>query len=127
MRTAPISLALVMIGAASAFGADSAGGEIEGKAILKNHCARCHSIGASGESPLHKAPPLREIYLRYPIEQLSQGLAEGMGSRHRGMPQIQFSSEEVTAILYYLGNITGIAPTERIVVEPDNADQRDPP
>ena len=50
-------------------------------------------------------------------------LAEGMGSRHRGMPQIQFSSEEVA----YLGNITGIAPTERIVVEPDNADQRDPP
>ena len=43
------------------------------------------------------------------------------------MPQIQFSSEEVTGILYYLGNITGIAPTERIVVEPDNADQRDPP
>ena len=126
MRTAS-TLVLVMIGAASALGADRTGGEMEGKAILENRCARCHSIGASGESPLHKAPPLREIYLRYPIEQLSQGLAEGMGSRHQGMPQIQFSSEEVTAILYYLGNITGIAPTERIVVEPDNADQRDPP
>jgi hypothetical protein len=57
-------------------------------------------------APLAKAPPLREVYLKYPIEQLEEGFAEGMGSRHRDMPQIQFSTEQVVAILSYHGGIT---------------------
>jgi mono/diheme cytochrome c family protein len=127
MRIALTSLVLIIIATAKTIGAARSGTETEGKAILENHCARCHSIGASGESLFHEAPPLREIYLRSPIEQLSQGLAEGMGSRHREMPQIQFSTEEVAAILDYLGSITGIAPAERAVVQPDDADRTVPP
>jgi mono/diheme cytochrome c family protein len=84
-----------------------------GKAILKTNCARCHAIDATGSSPLAKAPPLREVYLRYPIDQLEQGFSEGMGSRHRDMPQIQFSSDQVVAILDYLGSITGVPPETR--------------
>ena len=86
----------------------------DGALLLKNHCARCHSIAATDNSPLTQAPPLREIYLKYPIQQLESGFAEGMGSRHRGMPQIQFSIEEVDAILDYLGNITGVLPSQRL-------------
>jgi hypothetical protein len=56
---------------------------------------------------------LREVYLRYPIDQLEEGFAEGMGSRHRDMPQIQFSAEQVAAILNYLGSITGVDPASR--------------
>jgi hypothetical protein len=126
MRTALMSLATAMIEAASAFGADSGGGEMEGKAILVKHCARCPSIGPSVESPLRGAPPLREIYVRYPIEQLSEGLAEGMGSRHRKMPQIQFSADQVTAILNYLGRITGIPPSGPLF-NFDDAERTDPP
>ena len=36
-----------------------------------------------------------------------------MGSRHRDMPQIQFSDEQVAAILNYLGGITGVDPAKR--------------
>jgi cytochrome c len=89
------------------------GSEIDGKAILEKNCSGCHSIEAIGASPLKGAPPLREIYLRYPIEQLEYGFAEGMGSKHRDMPQTQFSTEEVSAILNYLGSITGIVPSQR--------------
>jgi len=85
----------------------------EGKAILENNCGQCHSLGASGESPLPQAPPLREVYLKYPIDQLEQGFSEGMGSKHRDMPQIQFSSDQVAAILNYLGSITGVDPATR--------------
>jgi mono/diheme cytochrome c family protein len=85
----------------------------EGKAILETNCGRCHSLGASGESPLPQAPPLREVYLKYPIDQLEQGFGEGMGSKHRDMPQIQFSPDQVVAILNYLGSITGVDPTTR--------------
>ncbi len=104
-------LALVAIGANGALAAD--GGATDGKTILDANCGRCHAIAASGPSPLPQAPPLREVYLKYPIDQLEEGLAEGMGSRHRDMPQIQFSEEQVAAILTYLGGITGVDPATR--------------
>jgi len=91
----------------------SAGGAEEGKSILAANCGRCHAIDATGASPLSQAPPMREVYLKYPIDQLEQGFAEGMGSRHREMPQIQFSTEQVAAILAYLGSITGVDPRSR--------------
>src|SRR5688572_24194485 len=86
---------------------ESSSAEPAGKTLLEEHCGRCHSIGATGASPLHQAPPLRDVYLRLPIEALETGLAEGLGSRHRDMPQLQFSSEEVSDILQYLGSISG--------------------
>jgi len=85
----------------------------DGKAILEKHCGRCHALEATGVSPLQKAPPLRQVYLSFPIQELEAGLAEGMGSRHRDMPQIQFSAEQVSAILAYLGSITGIDPSKK--------------
>jgi mono/diheme cytochrome c family protein len=112
LRDAIAALALLGLGAAAA--CDTADSEAsEGKAILYKSCARCHSIEAKGDSPLPQAPPLREIYLKYPIDQLEEGFAEGMGSKHRDMPQIQFSSDQVAAILDYLGSITGVDPAER--------------
>ena len=65
------------------------------------------------QGPLPQAPPLREVYLSYPIDQLEQGFAEGMGSRHRDMPQIQFSEDQVAAILDYLGSVAGVLPETR--------------
>jgi mono/diheme cytochrome c family protein len=87
--------------------------ELDGKALLEKNCARCHSIAATGESPLKAAPPLREVYLGKPIEMLEQGLEEGLGSRHRDMPQVQFSAEQTDAILIYLGSLVGMPPSKR--------------
>jgi mono/diheme cytochrome c family protein len=74
----------------------------EGKALLQEYCARCHSIEAAGDSPLRAAPPMRSIYGRYATRELQEELLEGMVSRHKEMPQISFSDEDVTAILSYL-------------------------
>jgi cytochrome c len=114
MRSLPVGvsaccLLLVLAGPHAA----AAGDASDGKSILAHHCGRCHAIEATGASPLPQAPPLREVYLRYPIEQLEEGFAEGMGSRHRDMPQIQLSGEQVAAILNYLGSITGVDPAQR--------------
>jgi len=109
--TCVASCFLVMALSAPLGAAESGTGE--GKTILESHCGRCHAIDATGSSPLAKAPPLREVYLSYPIDQLEQGFAEGMGSRHRDMPQIQFSDDQVAAILDYLGSITNVAPETR--------------
>jgi mono/diheme cytochrome c family protein len=96
-----------------ASGACAAEASNSGKTILEQNCGRCHSLAAEGASPLPQAPPLREVYLKYPIDQLEEGFAEGMGSKHRDMPQIQFSPEQVAAILSYLGSITGVDPATR--------------
>ena len=111
LREATWCLALLMFGASGALAADSDAGA--GKALLEKNCGRCHSLDATGTSPLPQAPPLREVYLKYPIDQLEEGFAEGMGSRHRDMPQIQFSEDQVAAILNYLGSITGVDPSSR--------------
>lgn len=111
LRNATWCLALLTFGASGALAA--ATDATAGKALLEKNCGRCHSLEATGTSPLLQAPPLREVYLKYPIDQLEEGFAEGMGSRHRDMPQIQFSEDQVAAILNYLGSITGVDPSSR--------------
>ena len=71
-----------------------------GKALLQENCSRCHAIGARGNSSLEGAPPMRTIYGR--LRELQAELRQGMVSRHRAMPQIEFSDEDVDAILAYL-------------------------
>ena len=53
-------------------------------------------------SPLKTAPPMRDIYARYAPRELQAELQEGMVSKHKEMPQIEFSDEDVDAILAYL-------------------------
>lgn len=89
----------------SAAGADAAGtGQLRsrGKVILEKNCGRCHAIGAVGASPLAQAPPMRDVYVRFAPRELQAELREGMVSKHRAMPQIDFSDEDVDAILAYL-------------------------
>jgi mono/diheme cytochrome c family protein len=74
----------------------------QGKVILQEKCGRCHAIEAVGESPLRQAPPMRDIYGRFNPRELQAELSEGKVSKHREMPQIAFSDEDVHAILTYL-------------------------
>ena len=74
----------------------------QGKVILQDKCGRCHAVEAAGDRPLGTAPPLRDIYARIAPRELQAELSEGMVSRHKEMPQIQFSDEDVDAILAYL-------------------------
>lgn len=79
--------------------------QISGAAILEKNCARCHAIGATGDSPHSEAPPFRDVVKRYPPENLEESLAEGIVSGHAEMPEFTFSSEEVSAIVGYLNDL----------------------
>jgi len=79
--------------------------KFEGQTILARYCARCHAINKTDQSTVRGAPPLRDIYRRYPLERLEFELSEGIGSTHRDMPQVQFSSEQIEKILNYLDNL----------------------
>jgi mono/diheme cytochrome c family protein len=76
--------------------------EARGRVILQEKCGRCHAIEVVGESPLEKAPPMRDIYARFNPRELQAELSEGKVSKHKEMPQIAFSDEDVYAILTYL-------------------------
>ncbi len=93
---------LLLYPAASVDAAGSGQLRSRGKVILENNCGRCHAIGAVGASPLAQAPPMREVYARFAPRELQAELREGMVSKHRAMPQIDFSDEDVDAILAYL-------------------------
>ena len=75
LRYALCCLALLSLRASGACAADASN---SGKTILEKNCGLCHSLAAEGASPLPQAPPLREVYLKYPIDQLDEGFAEGM-------------------------------------------------
>jgi cytochrome c len=39
-----------------------------GLEFAQTNCARCHSINKSGNSPLSRAPPFRDLLDRYSVE-----------------------------------------------------------
>jgi mono/diheme cytochrome c family protein len=99
-RSLIVGLLLCLSAASDA--ADSSQLRSRGKIILQEKCGSCHAVEAAGASPLEQAPPMRDIYARFAPRELQAELKEGMVSRHRAMPQIDFSDEDVDAILAYL-------------------------
>jgi mono/diheme cytochrome c family protein len=97
-----LAAGLLICWPAIADAADPAKLAARGKAILQEKCGRCHSVEPAGDSPLSSAPPMRDVYVRFAPRELRAELSEGMVSRHKDMPQIEFPDDDVEAILAYL-------------------------
>ena len=76
--------------------------EQRGKTFALNNCARCHSIDRASQSPLKIAPPFRTLHLRYPVETLSEALAEGIETGHPTMPAFQLDPDQINDLISYL-------------------------
>ena len=76
-----------------------------GHDFAQTNCAPCHAIGQTGESPLAKAPPFRSLHLRYPVEDLSEALAEGIRTTHREMPQFELDVGQIEDLIAYLKSL----------------------
>jgi len=98
-RTAPALAGLALL-AGPAAAQDQADVEA-GQKLAELHCSRCHAIGNEGDSLMEGAPPLRDLKLRYPVEDL----AEGMVTAHPQMPVFTFSTEEIDDLLAYLDSL----------------------
>ncbi|WP_315763236.1 MULTISPECIES: cytochrome c [unclassified Bradyrhizobium] len=79
--------------------------EQRGRTYAQAHCARCHAIGRTGDSPLKPAPPFRTLHQRYPVESLSEALAEGIVTGHPVMPQFKLAPEQIHDLLSYLKSL----------------------
>jgi len=73
----------------------------QGQALLAMHCARCHAIASTGDSPHRQAPPFRTLGQKYPVEWLGEALGEGLSTGHPDMPEFVFKPQEINAILTY--------------------------
>jgi mono/diheme cytochrome c family protein len=82
----------------------------DGRAIAEMHCASCHAIGTSGESPDPKAPWFRSVLSRYDVNVLETELILGMRVAHEPMPQFQFEPGGATALIAYLRSVQTRAP-----------------
>jgi cytochrome c len=76
-----------------------------GQKLVEANCSRCHAIGMTGESPLAKAPPFREVVTRYPPESLGEALVEGIVTGHNEMPEFVFESDQAMEIIAYLESL----------------------
>jgi mono/diheme cytochrome c family protein len=73
-----------------------------GLTFVRVHCAQCHAIDRSSESPLTIAPPFRKLHLKYPIESLERPLSEGIIAGHPTMPQFRLEADQVGDVIAYL-------------------------
>ena len=76
-----------------------------GLKIVADKCARCHAIAMDDKSPHEKAPPFRDVVVRYPSENLAEALAEGIVSGHPDMPVFVFEPEEIEGFIAYLDSL----------------------
>jgi cytochrome c len=73
----------------------------QGQDIVANKCGGCHAVGRFGESRNSRAPALRTLHERYPIDSLAEALAEGTITAS-DEPEFNFSGREVGAIISYI-------------------------
>lgn len=76
-----------------------------GHALLRENCARCHAIEATGTSPLPGAPAFRTLHERYPLENLEEALAEGIITGHPEMPELAFEPDDIGDIIAYMKSL----------------------
>lgn len=98
-----IILSLFLLVCASSF--SRADDIAAGRKLVEDNCSRCHAIGATGNSPLAKAPPFREVVTRYPPESLGEALVEGIVTGHNEMPEFVFEADQAAEIIAYLDSL----------------------
>jgi cytochrome c len=96
----------VLIWATSARAEDPDPAIERGRAFAEQNCGSCHATGFSGASPLAKAPPFRTLYERYPVENLTEALAEGIRTGHPAMPQFEeLDTGQIDDLIAYLKSL----------------------
>lgn len=76
-----------------------------GQLLVARNCGMCHALDNTGPSRNPQAPPFRALGDRMDVEQLGEGLATGILTRHPAMPEFRFEPYEVVAIVRYLRSV----------------------
>jgi cytochrome c len=108
MRAAPLATVILgaVVVAASVRAEDPDPAVARGRAFAEQNCGGCHALGTSGDSSNPKAPPFRTLHERYPVEHLSEALAEGIRIGHKEMPQFDaLDTAQIDDLIAYLKSL----------------------
>jgi cytochrome c len=91
-----------------------AGGETDqqrrerGLALAAAHCAACHAIGRTDESPTRTNlnTSFRDLHKRFPIKMLVDAASTGTIEGHDEMPAFDFSSTDIIDLLVYIDSLS---------------------
>jgi mono/diheme cytochrome c family protein len=100
MKALLIASGLVIAGVALAQEPAERGG-----ALLEDHCASCHAVGKTGDSPRPTAPAFRTLSRSFDLAEFPQKLQNGLASGHPNMPEFKFSEDDARAVTAYLRSI----------------------
>lgn len=76
-----------------------------GRKVAVQQCSQCHAIDLTDACAVADAPPLRDLYKRYPIEDLRGAFVRGIEVAHPRMPVFRLSQRDVDNLLAYLRSI----------------------
>jgi mono/diheme cytochrome c family protein len=97
---------VIVSAAMFAFGASAQAQSAQrGLALARANCERCHSVDRYTPSRLPIAPPFRELHKRYPVESLSEALAEGIVTGHPTMPEFRFEPDQIGDFIAFLKSL----------------------
>jgi cytochrome c len=97
-----VLLAAAMLSAITGAVVAQTGRAQRGLTYVQTHCASCHAIGRTGESPLKIAPAFRTLHTRYPVENLAEAFAEGITTGHPSMPEFVLDPAQINDVIAYL-------------------------
>ena len=102
-----ISIVLIALCCWAAQAETAGASAARGRIMVQDNCSACHGIGRSGKSPLAKAPPLRTLAQKYPLENLEEAFAEGIVVSHRAsqMPPFEMQPQTIADLIDYLKSL----------------------
>lgn len=74
----------------------------DARELVERKCGGCHAVDMADVSANIDAPPLRDLFKRYPVYALDEALRRGLRIGHYDMPQFTLTADETTAIVDYL-------------------------
>ena len=75
-----------------------------GRQLAQQTCARCHAVGAVGDSSHRRVPTFRALSGRYVSVSLQRKLTEISETGHYDMPAMLLHSDQVEDIVAYINS-----------------------
>lgn len=100
-----LAFAFVLAVASPALAEEPVPPERRGAALVSEHCAMCHAVGQHDQSVEARAPALRTIGRRMPLDRQEAQLSAGLLGGHPEMPKFAFAPRDVATIMRYLRSL----------------------
>lgn len=98
------ALGAAFVSAIAITGALAMGGNLatKGEALLTDNCAKCHAVGAEGDSKIATVKPFRDVIASMPADGIGAAFNDAMSKKHS---EFKFEVMDVKAIGDYLEHL----------------------